>query len=196
MGESHTTKKRRRTKPRKLAEQATTQATVETVAELMAYFVEKWSRQQLLQLAQANHFVCLDLAQDFYRVGKFNLRKQNGNIWAVSNLDNRLIHNFQNKQAAVFYCLYESRHLYHKAMEFLQNDQELARIQLQVNEYLVQLHLAQKRKDSFKQDLYLARLSNATPMLELLETNLQKTINGAKYSKVWETNHETARTRY
>ena len=59
------------------------------------------------------------------------------------------------------------------------------------------LKSAIENKDTFKQDLYIARLSYAAPKLELLETNLQKSIISAKYSKVWEfNNHETTRTRY
>jgi len=197
MGELHTTKKRRRKKNQNLLERATKQATAETITEVMAHFLEKWTKQELANLASNNQFICIDVARDMYRVGRFNMLRLEETRWSVTNLDNKLVHDFYNKQAAVFYCLYESRNLFHKAQEFLQGDIELGRTQLQVKEYLAQLRLAEQKKDSFRQDLYLARLSFSRPKLELLETNLQKTIISAKYSKVWETkNHETARTRY
>jgi hypothetical protein len=197
MGELHTTKKRRRKKNQNLLDRATNQAAAETITEVMAHFLEKWTKKELATLALNNQFICIDVGRDLYRVGRFNLQRQAEKRWIVMDMTGKIIHEFYNKQAAVFYCLYESKHMFHKAHQFLYSDLELGRTYLQVTEYLAQLRLAQQRKDSFKVDLYLARLSFSQPKLELLETNLQKTIISAKYSKVWETNnHETARTRY
>jgi hypothetical protein len=196
MGASHTTKKRRKKHNPQLAERAAFQAAVETTAELMARLLEKFTREELAKLASSKEFICVDLARNLYRVGRFNLQKVSQSCWIVKDSNGRVIHNFFNCQAAVFYCLYESRQAYKRASEFLQTDIELGRTHHQVNEYLAHLRTAVKNKDCFKQDLYTARLSWAKPKLELLESNLQKSITSAKYSKVWETNnHETARTR-
>ena len=96
----------------------------------------------------------------------------------------------------MFFCLYETRSMFHRSREFLSLDQDWSRLNNQLIEYAVQLKLAVANKDAFKQDLYLARISRLRPELESLEFNLEKTITSAKYSKVWEiNNHETNRTR-
>ena len=196
MGASHTTKKRRKKHNPQLAERATFQAAVETTAEIMARLLEKFTREELTRLSASREFVCVDLARNLYRVGRFNLQKVSTTCWIVKDSNGRVIHEFYNCQAAVFYCLYESRSSFKRANEFLQTDIDLGRTHHEVNEYLAHLRTAVKNKDSFKQDLYLARLSWVKPRLEQLESNLQKSITSAKYSKVWETNnHETARTR-
>lgn len=196
MGASHTTRKRRKKHTPNLAERATYQAAVETAAEIMARMLEKWTKSELSKLASSSEFICLDLARNLYRVGSFNLKKESANCWVVKDSAGRVVHNFFNCQAAVFYCLYESKQAFKRAGEFLHTDIALGRTHHEVNEYLAQLRTAVKNKDCFKQDLYIARLSEARPKLEQLESNLQKSIISAKYSKVWETkNHETARTR-
>lgn len=196
MGASHTTRKRRKKPNPKLAERATYQAAVETAAEVMARMLEKWTKSELSRLASSSEFICLDLARNLYRVGNFNLKKESTNCWTVKGNDGKVIHNFFNCQAAVFFCLYESKQAFRRANEFLLTDIALGRTHHEVNEYLAQLRTAVKNNDCFKQDLYIARLSEARPKLEQLESNLQKSIISAKYSKVWETkNHETARTR-
>lgn len=196
MGASHTTRKRRKKSNPKLAERATFQAAAETAAEIMARMLEKWTKSELSKLASTSEFICLDLARNLYRVGKFNLKKESANSWAVKDPHGKVIHNFYNCQAAVFFCLYESKQAFKRASEFLHTDIALGRITSEINEYIAQLRTAVQKNDCFKQDLYIARLSDARPKLEQLESNLQKSIISAKYSKVWETkNHETARTR-
>lgn len=196
MGASRTTRKRRKKTPEQLYEMAQTQAATEAVAEIVARLLDQWTRSELIKLAVSNHFVCIDLARNIYRVGRFNLQKYKNNRWLVKSPDGSIVHIFYNKQAAVFYCLYETKQQFTKAKEFLAMDSDLGRTQEQVAEYASHLQLAITRNDTFKQDLYLARLSWARPKLALLESNLEKSILSAKYSKVWEiNNHETTRTR-
>lgn len=193
-GVSRTPKRFRKKVNKKLLHKATQQATAEAMTELLARLVSHWSLDQINSLSRKNGFVCIDLGNNCYRIGKFNLQGLQENQWAVKDLDNRLIHNFYVKQAAVFYCLYETQAMFKKSMEFLQNDRNLGNVAQEVAYLTHKLTQARKKADNFATDLYLARLSAVRPLLENLQTNMQKTITVAKYSKhVWEPNHETAR---
>jgi hypothetical protein len=181
---------------RQVFERAKQQATAEALTEVMARFFTHWSRQQLDQLASAQEFVCIDLARDFYQVGKYSLEKRAENSWIVRDKYNEVLHNFYHRQAAVLWCLHETRGMFQKAREFLNNDKRYGFMQDQVIEFSAKLKQAMEKRDGFRQDLYLARLSWTYPMLEEIRNNLQKTITAAKYSKAFgEKKNETARTR-
>ena len=159
------------------------QAEAEVVTEILARFMNLWSRKQLDLLAQEREFVCMDLGRDIYQVGKYYLERQQEHSWIVRNRYKETVHDFYNRQAAVLYCLFDSRNQIHRAYDFLRQDQELARLSNQMREYNDLLKKASKKQDIFRQDLYIARISWVRPILEEAQINLEKTINGAKYSK-------------
>lgn len=193
---STTTKKHRKKFNKKLYEKATEQATVEAVTEVMSRILVQWTSQQLDKLAYDKEFVCVDLGKHIYKIGKFSLHRHHETSWVVKNAFLEPIYDFYNKQAAVLFCLYETREMFHKSQEFLNYDRELGSLQEQVNYYVMRYKKAVKKRDNFGSDLYLARLSCAKPLLENVQTNLQKSIITAKYSKAFgEIKNETARTR-
>jgi hypothetical protein len=197
MGVSRTPKKSRNNVNKNLMRKATQQAQGEAMAELLVRLVSHWSLEQVNALSKQSQFVCIETGKNQYRVGKFNLLQQHENSWLVTDLEQRRIHDFYVKQAAVFYCLYETQAKFTKSAEFLDSDRELGNIAQEVIQLTENLQRARRKSDSFAIDLYLARLSYARPLLETLQTNMQKTITAAKYSKhVWEKNHETARYSY
>lgn len=178
-----------------LSSRATLTATAEVITEVAARMLDRWTQKELEALVHNKEFICLDVGKNLYRVGKFLIKKQK-NSWVVKGSYGNQVHAFMVAPAAVLYCLYESRNMFHKSQEFLRLDAELVRLTQETADYAHALAQAVKSNNSFKKDLYLARLSTSQPRLENLKTNMQKTIYGAKYSKVWETkNHETARTR-
>lgn len=178
-----------------LSNRATITATAEVIAEVAARLLDRWTQKELHNLIESKELVCIDIGKNLYRVGKFLLKKQK-TTWLVKGPYGNVVHEFMIAPAAVLYCLYETRSMFHKAQEFLRLDTDLARITQEVQDYALGLDHAIKTRNTFKQDLFMARLSISRPRMENLKTNMQKTIYGAKYSKVWETkNHETARTR-
>lgn len=187
MGVSRTSNTRKKNLNKKLLTRAEHQAAAETVVEIMARLLERWGSKELDRLCSTKDFICLEVGKNIYRVGKFELKKQAETCWTVNSADGDHIHDFYNRQAAVFFCLYETRCYYTKAREFLYNDAELGKSYCELNNLNKQLARALKQKDFFKADLYSARISNVKPQLEAQETNLQKSIIAAKYNKVWDT---------
>ena len=184
MATSHTTKKRY-SSPRELKERAEKQAVVEVMTEVMTGLLDHWSREELNRLSFSNTMVCVQTGANTYRIGRYDL-KRDGLNWHVEMVNGSAIHNFFNKQAAVFYCLFSTRNKYQRAQEILLEDRHLSHLQGELDIYYQQLKTAIERKDEWKQDLYMARLSWCKPQLDHHRTNLQKLISSAKYSKVWE----------
>jgi hypothetical protein len=187
MAVSTTAKKRHKKFNKKIYEKATKLATDEAVEQVLLGYLSIWSTKELNRICAVHDFVCVPLGKDHYRVGRFDLEKQPNGYWLVSDCDGYAQHEFGNQQAAVFFCLYETRHLYARAREFKDCDNELSKTRQEVNYLREKLRRASLKKDNFGIDLFQARLSNMLPKLLVCETNLQKTLISAKYSKVWET---------
>lgn len=195
MGTSRTSKKRKKPLNKKVYAKAQEQATDETVSELLRRFVTHWGNKELAKLSTSTTFVCLEIDKNLYRVGRFNLLKQSDHSWVVSDLDGNIVHNFFNHQAAVFYCLCETKKIYHKAYEFLSADRDVGKLHQELKYLEYKLKKAQQQANQWNQQLYIARISWVRPRLDLLQTNLQKTIIAAKYTKSLFGNlhHETVR---
>ena len=84
-----------------------------------------WSRKQLDRLAQDREFICMDLGRDLYQVGKYYLERQQEHSWVVKNRFHDKLYDFYNRQAAVLYCLFDSRNQIHKAIDFKKGHKDL-----------------------------------------------------------------------
>jgi hypothetical protein len=183
MAGSRTTK--RRPSRHELQQRAEKQAAIEVMTNVMMGLLDHWSKEELTRLSSNGTLVCIQTGKNNYRIGQYNLQRHPIG-WHVQHYHGHDAQDFFNKQAAVFYCLYCSRNKYHTAREFLLEDQNLGLLQSELDMLYQQLKLAVERKDEWKQDLYLARLSWTKPQFEYARDNLQKKVNSAKYSKVWE----------
>lgn len=175
-------------------EKAQVQAKLETAVELLAHRLDHWAHKELNSMVNLQAFVCMDMAKDLYRVGQFHVKKTQ-NHWTVTCPRRSSIMEFHNMQAAVFYCLYETKCLYQRSSQFFHLDQQLGRAHDQLTQYHSAHKHACKNNDSFRQDLFYARISEAQCRFNHVESSLLKCIVTAKYSKVWDHNYETARTR-
>ena len=133
MGVSTIAKKRHKKFNSKVYERAKKLATDEAVEQVLLGYLSIWSVKELNRICAVHDFVCVPLGRDHYRVGRFDLKKQPNNFWQVSDCDGYALHEFGNQQAAVFFCLYETRYLYARAREFKDCDNELSKTQQEVN---------------------------------------------------------------
>jgi hypothetical protein len=161
-------------------------AMAEVMTDVMARLVTHWTRQELAELSRHGTVMCLKTGENSYRIGNYDLRKGTGGNWTVEHVDGAWIHDFCSKHAAVFYCIFDSKQRSSIARDLLNNDRHLALLKSTTDNYYEQLKRAVDRRDEWRQDLFAARLSSVFPQLETARANLEKTIAGAKYSKVWE----------
>ncbi len=179
MAVSHSTKNRIKKLARKIAEK-------EIAEELMATYLNWWTKQEILHLMNKGTLVVLPAEQgQGYIIGRLRLHKANG-CWSVTSdyRDKELV--FADKMAAVFYCLYEHKHMFKSSHELWQQDAVLRKLDNDQKFYRHKYKIACEKSNGFAQDLWEARLSDVTPRLLNAQDQLQKMITRAKYIKIWD----------
>jgi hypothetical protein len=121
-----------------------------------------------------------------YIIGHYRILNNKGE-WQVRTFDNTLIHAFTEKLSAVFYVLCETTKRYKLSGSLLSADHTVGRLRNDIAHYQASARRAKvnKQYDSF--DIAVARLQEATLQLRTANTELQKSLNTAKYIKYWET---------
>lgn len=178
MAKSRTTKKRIKRMAYKMAE-------AQVVENLLNYYLTWWTKQEIQNLVQQGSLIIIPLENDGLQVAHFTIMPNN-KTWIVKNSrSSRLLH-FNEKLCALFYCLYEHKKMYQSSAELLLQDTLLGKLESDEQFYRHKYTIALKKQDSFKQDLWQARLSYTTPHVNLAREHLQKMIKRAKYIKIWD----------
>jgi hypothetical protein len=176
---SHITKKRRKQKAYKLAEQ-------QVAEEIMTTYLSWWSKQQIQTLVNTGELIMLPLPNsNGYRINQYDVYPDSG-AWAVDNKNNDKKILFSSKISAVMYCLLEYKKLYKRSIELRAQDQSVRRLDHDYQLYRHKYKSASAAHDGFAQDLYDARLSDVGPKLTAAQEYLDKLINSAKYIKIWD----------
>lgn len=162
-----------------------TEAQVETVARMTTEYLKYWTDQELKRLAiEENVPVCLSVGNNGYIVGKFHVEKLHGDCWRVYDQNKELVHDFGHKLSAIFYCLSDHKNKHSLANQILQRDNEVCKLQSDVDNYMYTIRISRKKNDYFKVDLANNRYIQATIQLKQASEELEKTLNTAKYLKV------------
>jgi hypothetical protein len=125
----------------------------------------------------------VETGQDRYRIGEYILQKRDDSWMVIKPL---YTESFYSKHAAVLYCLSNSKKNYRCANELLTEDRRLSHVRSDVDQYLGLLKNAAAKKDAWRKDLYMARLSKSRYELIEARSNLRKSITSAKYATVRE----------
>jgi hypothetical protein len=179
MAASHISKKQRKQKAYRLAEQ-------QVAEELVAAYLGWWAAQEVQRLVNKGAVLVLPAESGTgYRIGYFKTVKE-GEWWRVINERSSQELMFSGKFPAVFYCLFECKQLYKKSQELLNQDNIVRQLDNDSRLFRHKYKRACELKNSFAQDLWLARSSDVNPRLTLAQEELQKLINSAKYIKIWD----------
>ena len=179
MAASHTVKKRAKKLAHKLAEE-------QVLHELFDHYLVHWSKQELGSLIKQNKLIVLPLDNPKgYQIGRFQLWQQHKN-WNVRDIINETTFVFYDKQAAVFYCMFEMLQKYNRSREIKYQDNWVNKLDQDHEFFRHKYKIAQQSKNLFAQDLCEARLSDIKPRLEFAQEQLQKMITSAKYIKIWD----------
>jgi hypothetical protein len=176
---SHISKKQRKQKAYKLAEQ-------QVAEELVAAYLSWWAGQEVQRLINKGTMLVLPAEKGTgYRIGYFTATKE-GEWWRVVNERSSVELQFSSKFPAIFYCLFECKRLYKKSQELLYQDNMVRQLDNDSRLFRHKYKRACELKNSFAQDLWLARSSDVNPRLTAAQEELQKLINSAKYIKIWD----------
>jgi hypothetical protein len=160
-------------------------ATVETVSDIFAAYVKRWTREEIQRLIDNNELPIVPI-KDGLQVGRQRVKQQNSH-WALVNQYNETVCSFVNKKSATLYSLlYQSRR-YKSADEILGKDQKVSKLESNFRHYEASMRNAAKRKDYTTLDIVASRYYDTKIVLELARNDLEKTLRMNKYLKVWET---------
>lgn len=145
--------------------------------------VDQWARTEFDHIRYQPKFpVCLELTDRIWLVGPYKITHLAQHKYAVTT-DDKHIHTFYSKQAAIFYAVFTYCKHYKTADKLLQNDKDAAKLRDEYEFYSKKL--SKKTTDSFKQDLWAIRYTDVKTRYIAAREELEKTLTSAKYNKVW-----------
>lgn len=148
--------------------------------------VDKWARKELEIIRHSKDIpFCIPLTPNKWAVGSFEIHHQSPTAFVVIQGDN-LIHTFYSKQAAIFYTVFSKLHYYKMADKLLSKDQKVGKCYNDLEFYSKKLKNHKVSKNDFKYQLYYSRYLEAKSLFNLSIEDLEKTLNLAKYYKIWD----------
>lgn len=155
--------------------------------KLVALAIDKinvWAATQFDEIRyKSNYPVCVQTSPTQWIVGYYELNKLGEHRFQLV-LNDEQVHTFYSKQSAIFYAVFNSQGYYKTGDKILNHDSQVLKFSDDVD--LFKFRLYKRNLDSFKYDLYINRLSDAENKLKYAREELTKTIQSAKYMKVWD----------
>ena len=151
--------------------------------------VNTWAHSELRSLSQDEKFpICIELNDHSYLIGNCIIVRIDAHCWRLIHND-KILHTFYNQQAAMFYAVFRKIHYYKLADQLLVEDQRLSKYAEQYTIYSTRLIKDKKSKktDAFRSQLYTSKYFDAKIKMESARQDLSKTLEKAKYLKVWDT---------
>lgn len=148
--------------------------------------LDQWTLRELKNYSTKNNQVLLiPIGKKTWLVGNLKIRhKKNGTYLVVK--DDRIVHEFRNKQSAFFYAILEKKQKYQISLTILHNDQLLGRLLEEKAFVIERVKLYKKRDNLFKAQLFTAKLGELENKLIFVKKQLEKNLTLAKYVKVWD----------
>lgn len=174
-----------RTSKKQIKRQAYEMAQAQVVENLLNYYLTWWTKQEIQNLVHQGNLIIIPLENEGLQVAHFSIVPDN-KIWRVSSSRSSQQLCFNEKLSALFYCLYEHKKMYQSSTELLLQDRLLGKLENDEQFYRHKYTIALKKHDTFKQELWEARLSSTTPYVNMVREQLQKMIKRAKYIKIWD----------
>jgi hypothetical protein len=159
---------------------------LETAADLVSGYIKHWTRQEADRLLKTENTPLIVPTKTGWKVGRYEIITQSQGYWTVvdSNKENPL--DFAEKRSAILYCISHQTRRYSLAHDVLLKDQQYAKLYTDHIYYEHCIRRALKRNDMFTVDALRARSDDTKHKLELAKNDLQKTLNQAKYIKIWD----------
>lgn len=146
--------------------------------------IENFGNRELKRAKASKHNnlpTILELQNNIFQVGSYTLVIRGSHNYPVYHND-RVVHVFYSKVAALLYCILSTEKNYKRADELSVLDKNVG-IHYQDAELFSQL-LKRKNLDSFKLQLYTNRYSQARTQYVHAKESLEKTLTTTKYSKL------------
>lgn len=181
MAVSHTKRKSQNKK------RAAVRAQIETAADLVSGYVKHWTRQEADRLLKTESTPLIVPTKTGWKIGRYEIVTQTQGYWTVFDSNKEHPLDFAEKRSAILYCISHQTRRYSLAQDVLLKDQHYAKLNTDYIYYEHCIRRASKRGDMFAVDALRARSDDTKHKLETARNDLQKTLNQAKYIKIWDT---------
>lgn len=148
--------------------------------------IDRWALRELSVMSKNSEYpIFFQTGKASYIVGAHHLVHVGDNCYRVT-CDGRLIHDFYNQKAATLYCVCHKLGLVPLSLELLRLDQTLSKAESDFYNYATRLKTINKDTDDFKRQLWITRYSVAKDAVKIAREDMKKTLESAKYNKVWD----------
>jgi len=157
------------------------------VAQAVSYF-KNWSEDELSDLiakqTKSNQMPFIAaIGKNGYVVGNYAIKLIDSDWWEVHYRFSDTVRIFSSKLAAICYAIFNQTGKDTKADVILKNDTEVSKLTIKSENFYFRFKQAQKKKDQQKIDLFLVRYQESASKLTIAKSNLEKSLNSAKYIK-------------
>ena len=182
-------KSRTKKKPQHQITEEDTQIIKQTIEKAVSYVTE-WKRKQLVSLAlkpdPKTIPVCIPITKTDYVIGQYGLKRVPNKYWQIHNSITGKEDRFVNRTSAVVYCICEQTGKPKLAKEVLEYNSQLLRMYSRLEEFKYLQDRACKKKDYWRVDYYTIMAESAEFAIHDAKNQLEKSINLAKYFRIWE----------
>lgn len=154
--------------------------------ELAIHKIDSWAQHEFNQARYNTKFpACIQTSAKSWVIGDFKIKQNKGQFWTVT-YDDKFVHNFYSKQAAMYYALFERMKLYSNSEKLLKADADLLRTMFDYEFYTAKLGNINRNTDQFKAQLWRSRYLETKSKYRTARQELEKRLISAKYNKVWD----------
>lgn len=156
----------------------------ESVSRAVEY-IGSWKRRELEALATQGKTaipICIPISKTAFVVGKYGVKKAD-RTWTVSNGSDQ--YEFSSRLTALLYALCKQTNYKKVATDILTHDTIVIKLVDQLNILTYHKQIAKRKKDYWRYDHYYIMISDVEMRLAEAKNQLEKSIDLAKYFKVW-----------
>lgn len=150
-------------------------------------YVRQWQRDELARLllkTKTQTPVCVKIDSNTYIVGRYAIKKQN-NIWYSMDSRDETEYQFNSKLSAVLHALCDIKGRNELAKEILEYDNRVLKLSNDLEIYKHRRRTSYLKKNYWRSDYFKIREDSAKYQLVEAKKQLQKSIELAKYYKIW-----------
>lgn len=156
------------------------------LVELAINKINTWAISEFNSLRHNDEFpVCLQITNKSWIVGNFIIKNQGPHCWPLY-CDNKLIHTFYSKQAAMYYAVFERMKLFKSSGTLLKADTAAMLASTNYEFYSSKITSINKKTDNFKAQLWRSRYLESKYKFRNAHQELEKRLQSAKYNKIWD----------
>lgn len=151
-------------------------------SEFVLEKIRRFTEQELAKQTNSELPFCYQIGTDVL-VGQNKVVKIDAKTWQVYTVNGKILE-FYSRKNAIFYCIALHQHQSNLALQILENDSLLNKLEFEAVLYRHRYKSATQKQDAWGAEYYSNKYLEIQHRLEQVKKELQKSLNLAKYIKV------------